>query len=184
MAFLFVVENGVAKPNTETLLISPFKEIWERDNSEDKSDAVRDFTFIELMTSKKKSNPYAGYDDDVRYEKLMQEYYPDIDEIDNLVEQGLAKMVQFQTEASATYSYYTAVMEGAQKMKQFFRTFDMTERNERTGLPVYKPGEITRAMSDTDKVLQNMAAMKERVEQELFEQTKTRGNRQINYFET
>ena len=36
MAFLFVVENGVAKPNTETLLISPFKEIWERDNSDNK----------------------------------------------------------------------------------------------------------------------------------------------------
>jgi len=182
MAFLFIVENGVAKPTTEALLISPFKEIWERDTSEYKTEAIRDFSFIEFMTSKKDTNPYAGYDDNVRYDTLKGIYYPD-SEPDNLVEQGLAKMVQFQTEASATYSYYTAVMEGAQKMKQFFRTFDMTERNEKTGLPIYKPGEITRAMSDTDKILQNMNSMKKRVEQELFESEKTRGNKNINYFE-
>jgi hypothetical protein len=68
-------------------------------------------------------------------------------------------------------------------MKNFFDTFDMTEKSERTGLPVYKPGDITRALNDTDKVLQNLNSMKEKVEQELFEQTKTRSNKQINPFE-
>ena len=72
MAFLFVVENNIAKPNTETLLISPFKEIWVRDSSKDKSVAIAEFTFIELFTSKKKSNPYSGYNDAERAEKLKQ----------------------------------------------------------------------------------------------------------------
>ena len=36
MSYLFVVENNIAKPNTETLLIEPFKTIWERDRTEDK----------------------------------------------------------------------------------------------------------------------------------------------------
>ena len=181
MAFLFVVENGVAKPTTEALLISPYKEIWDRDVSEDKTRATRDFCFIEFMTSKKITNPYAGYDDNIRFDKLKEIYFPDSDP-DSLIEQGMAKMVEFQTEASATYSYYTAVLEGAQKMKQFFRTFDMNETNDR-GVKIWKPKDITSAMVDTDKVLQNMNAMKQRVEQELFEHAKTRGNRQINYFE-
>ena len=75
MAFLFTVENAVAKPNVETLLISPFKEIWERDTSSDKSQAIKEFTFIELMTSKKKTNPYAGYADDIRFNKLREIYF-------------------------------------------------------------------------------------------------------------
>ena len=40
MSHLFIVENNIAKPNTETLLISPFKEIWERDKSKDKSQVI------------------------------------------------------------------------------------------------------------------------------------------------
>lgn len=98
MSYLFVVENSIAKPNTETLLIEPFKTIWERDKTKDKEQAIKEFTFIELMSSKKRSNPYAGYADNVRQEKLKaylfednSEWTPDIE-----VEKGLAKIVEFQ----------------------------------------------------------------------------------------
>lgn len=53
MSYLFIVENNIAKPNTETLLIEPFKTIWERDKTKDKEQAIKEFTFIELMSSKK-----------------------------------------------------------------------------------------------------------------------------------
>ena len=33
MAYLFKVEGKTVYPNDEVLLISPFKEIWERDKS-------------------------------------------------------------------------------------------------------------------------------------------------------
>ena len=183
MAFLFTVENSIAKPNTETLLISPYKEIWERDNSPDKTQAIKEFTFIEFMASKMKSNPYAGYADDMRLDKLKSLLFTEDWVPDSLIELGLNKIDEFQKEASPTYSYYLSVLKGTEKMKNFFNTFDMEEKSERTGLPVYKPGDITRALNDTDKVLQNLNSMKEKVEQELFEQTKTRSNKQINPFE-
>lgn len=184
MSHLFVVENSIAKPNTETLLISPFKEIWERDESEDKGIATKEFTFIELMSSKKKSNPYAGYSDEIRKDKLKEflfgkdsQWSPDTE-----VEKGLAKIVEFQKEASPTYSYYISVLEATEKMKQFFTSFDINEVNDK-GARVFKPNEIVMAISNTDKLLQNLNSMKEKVEQELFEQTKTRGMKQINPFE-
>lgn len=182
MAFLFTIENSVAIPNTETLLISPFKEIWERDKTKDKEVALKEFTFIELMTSKKKSNPYSGYSDDIRFERLKEVLFHEDWEINPLMERALIKVVEFQKDASPTYSYYMAVLEAAEKMKSFFKEFDINERNEK-GVPVYKPAEITRALNDTDKVLQNLDSMKEKVEQELFEQTKTRSNKVINPFE-
>lgn len=182
MAFLFVVENGIAKPNTETLLVEPFKTIWDRDKSKEKDVALKELTFIEFMTSKKRSNPYAGYDDGLRYERLIETMPPKW-EMDKEVESGLIKMREFHEEASPTYQYYLSASRAAEKMRGFFNTFDINERNERNGSPIYKPSDITRALNDTDKVLQNLNSMKEKVEQELFEQTKTRGNKTINPFE-
>lgn len=182
MAFLFIVENSIAKPNTETLLITPFKEIWERDSSVDKERAMKEFTFMELMTSKKKTNPYAGYADEVRFNKLREVLFTIEWEPDTLVEQGLIKISEFQKESSPTYSYYLSVLEATEKMKTFFTSFDINEVNDK-GARVFKPNEIVMAIANTDKLLQNLHSMKDKVEQELFEQTKTRGMKQINPFE-
>lgn len=184
MSSLFIVEGNIAKPNPETLLIEPFKTIWERDTDVDKSIAIKEFTYMELMTSKKRSNPYAGYNEEMRKEKLMEMLFhrlPDW-EVDSLVEQGMAEIVTFQKEASPTYSYYISVLGATEKMKQFFNEFDINEVNEK-GARVFKPNEIIMAIANTDKLLQNLNSMKEKVEQELFEQSKTRGMKQINPFE-
>lgn len=183
MAYLFTVENGVVKPNTETLLVSPFKEIWERDDSKFKTQAIKEFTFIEFMTSKKKTNPYGGYSDANRLQTLKKIYFTEEWTPDTLVEQGMAKIVEFMTEGSPTYSYYIDVLTAAEKVKTHLREVDLNERNERNGMPIFKVSDITKSMKDTDQVLQNLHSIKEKVEQELFDQTKTRSNKQINPFE-
>lgn len=183
MSFLFVVENNVAKPNTETLLISPFKEIWERDKSKDKVQATKEFTFIELMTSKKKSNPFSGYNDEVRFSKLKEMLFDENWKPDMEIEIGLVKMKDFQEEASPTYKYYIDNLETAEKTRTFLKNIDLYERNTKTGNPLYKPKDVTSAIADTERILQTLAILRDKVEQELFESVKTKGNRQINHFE-
>ena len=53
MSLLFTIESKIVKPYTETLLISPFREIWERDTNAGKFTAIDEFTYIEFMTSVK-----------------------------------------------------------------------------------------------------------------------------------
>lgn len=183
MAFLFTVENSIALPNTETLLISPFKEIWERDKSKDKDRAIKEFTFIELMSSKKKTNPYAGYSDEIRFEKLKQLLFDENWIMDFLVEQALIKVTEFQKAASPTYQYYIDSLETAEKTRKFLTTIDLSVKNGRTGNPLYKPRDVTSAIIDAEKVILTLAALKDKVEQELFESTKTKNNKQINPFE-
>lgn len=183
MAFLFTVENSIAKPNTETLLIEPFKSIWERDSTKDKEQAIKEFTFIELMTSKKKSNPYAGYLDELRMEKVVDYIFDGDYKMDSLVEQALSKMVEFQTEASPTYNYYIDSLETAEKTRKFLKEIDLGERNEKTGALLYKPKDVTGAIRDAEGVIQTLALLKEKVDQELFESIKTKGNKEINPFE-
>ena len=98
MAYLFVIENNVAKPNVETLLIDPFNKIWERDKSKDKSQAIKEFNYIEFMVSKKKTNPYTGYDTEARKKELGKLLFNDPNfEEDYLIIEGLAKLEKFQT---------------------------------------------------------------------------------------
>jgi len=183
MAYLFNIEGNIAKPNTETLLISPFKEIWERDKSKDKHVALREFTFLELMTSKKKSNPYAGYSDEIRFEKLKEYLFDSKWKLDGLLEKGLIVINEFQTEASPTYQYYISSLEAAEKTRNFLKNIDLNEKNGKTGNPLYKPKDVTSAIIDTEKIIQTLALLKEKVEQELFDQVKTKGNKQINLLE-
>lgn len=181
MAYLFIVENNVAKPTDEVLLIEPYKSIWERDKSKNKIKALNEFTFIEFMVSKKKSNPYKGYDEESRFEKLC-ELYLGGKKPDNLIEQGMSDLDTFQKEASETYRYYESASKAAEKLQIFFNTFDITDVNEK-GQLLYKPRDITSALNDTTKVLQNLNSLKEKVEQELFDITRTKSNKEINYFE-
>lgn len=184
MSFLFVVEQNKAKPNTETLLITPFKEIWERDTTPKKSRAIKEFTYIEFMTSKKRTNPYAGYSEEDRSKRLKIDldldatWNPDI-----YMEMGMAKLVEFQKDASETYNYYVDSLATAEKTRKFLKEIDLGEKNPRTGALLYKPKDVTSALIDTEKVIQTLLALKEQVEQQLIEKTRTKGNKAINPFE-
>lgn len=184
MSVLFKVEGKVVIPHTETLVISPFKEIWERDTSPSKERAMDEFKYIEFMTSMLKTNPYAGYDEDKKQQKIISQCvtHEEFDPEDEFIKEGMDSIVRFQNEASANYSYYMAAKIGAEKMKDFFLTFDMNEVNLKTGNPIYKPRDITSALNDTSNVLSNLDKLKTKVEEEIYDEIKRRGQKDISPF--
>lgn len=183
MSFLFTVSEKTVFPNTETLLISPFKEIWDRDKTKEKYSAIEDFTYIEFMSSMKKSNPYRQYSEDMKHEKVVKDVITREGwEPDELIMQAIHKVHHFQKEASTTYNYYMAAKRAAEKMQEFFNEVDITAVNPKTFNPVYKPRDITSALNDTEKVLGNLKSLEKKVEEELYEETKNRSNKEISFF--
>lgn len=184
MAYLFEVRDNIVVPTVEALLISPFKEIWERDEAPRKPLAHLEFTYIEFMTSKKKSNPYKGYADEIRPDKIKTSVpgYPQDWEPDDLIIEGMQLVEQFQSEASETYNFYTSAFAGARKLQDFFNGFDMTQVNERNGNPIYKPKDITNALKDVEDVLDKLTKLRKKVEEDLFDKTVTKANKEISPF--
>jgi hypothetical protein len=184
MSLLFTVESRVVSPTTQVLLISPFKEIWARDTSEDKRYAIEDFSYIEFMASIQKSNPYSGYPEDQRAEKILKDIITraEWDQTDSLILAGIDKLKEFQAEASVTYNYYMAAKNAAEKMQQFFMTFSMGEVNPKTGALVWKPRDITSALNDTSRVLENLNSLREKVDNEVFEEVKKKGQKIVSVF--
>ena len=183
MAFLFEINDKVVFPNAETLLIRPFKQIWERDESPAKHNALEEFAFIEFITSMKKTNPYKDYGEDKKYEVIVDAVITQENwEPDELVKEGIEYLENIQKHGSATYSYYMSVKRAAENMKEFFDNVDLSERNFKSGNPIYKPSDITRALNDTEKVLANLNALKKKVEEDLYEETKNRSDKKISPF--
>lgn len=184
MAYLFEVRDNIVVPTVEALLISPFKEIWERDTEARKPLAHLEFTYIEFMTSKKKSNPYKGYAEELRPERIIHSVsgYPQDWEPDELVKEGMELVIQFQKEASETFNFYTSAFAGARKLQDFFNGFDMTEINQRNGNPIYKPKDITNALKDVEDVLDKLTKLRKKVEEDLFDKTVTKANKEISPF--
>ena len=184
MSLLFTVESKVVSPTTETLLVPIFKEIWDRDESADKRFAIEDFSYIEFMASIQKSNPYSGYPEDQRAEKIIKDIITraEWDPTDRLLLQGIDKLKEFQAEASVTYNYYMAAKTAAEKMPQFFISFSMADVNLKTGAPIFKPRDITSALNDTSRVLENLNTLREKVDNEIFEEVKKKGQKIVSPF--
>lgn len=183
MSVLFKVEGKAVIPTTETLSIEPFASIWNRDESKDKHNAMFEFRYIEFMMSVKKSNPFAGYPEEKRHIAILDNQDISTDwQPDELVKKGMQWYEEFQEEGSVTYNYYKSVRAAAEKMQDFFNTFDMNDVNLKTGNPVYKPRDITSALKDTEDVLTKLDSIKKKVEEELFETSRKKGDKEISPF--
>lgn len=183
MSYLFQITKNVVYPNAETLLISPFKEIWERDKTKDKNIAVKEFSFIEFTTSQLKSNPYKEYPAGRREDKIITDLFKDVSWTpDKLIKEAQEKIIEFQEEGSLSYTYHKAAVAAAEKTKNFFENFSYSKLNFKSGAPLYKPAEITRALKDTNSTLKELKELKKKVEEELFEEVKTRAEKKISIF--
>jgi hypothetical protein len=182
MADIFIVENGIVKPTIEILLVSPFKEIWDRDSSESKEYAMKEFSYIYFITTPKKTNPFYGYTEQDRHPEVVKYLFENYYSPDSIVQQAMEVRRKFYYEASASLSLLEGAKEAVDKLKNFLINFDLNERNEK-GIPIYKPKDITSALADTFNVMKTLNSLEEKVNEEIYESAKSKGNRDINPFE-
>lgn len=181
---LFEVVNMRAFPSAHALLIEPFKTMWEEDISPGKEDSIKIFTYVELLCSPKKSNPFAGYSDEERPSKVKKEVWGDtpptggISQIINLVR----KYKELLEIASPTYALFSSSMVAADKLKDFLNTIN-PDRRTASGTLVLKPRDITSALKEIPDTIRSLEMLRAKVNQELLEDSKTRNQREIGAYE-
>lgn len=183
MAYLFKVEDGMVYPNEETLLIEPFKDIWERDRTRNKNKAKEEFAYIEFMSSMKKSNPYRNYPED-RKEKIITEAVINTPnwKPDKKVKYGIEVIREFQQNASTTYNYLMSAKKAIESMMDFYNNVDLGERNFKTGNPIYKPKDVTGAINDLERNMINIRSLEKKMQEELIEETRNKSDKEVSWF--
>ncbi len=183
MSFLFEINGKAVFPKAETLLISPFKEIWARDLSSEKESAIQEFAYIEFMTSMLKSNPYREYAEEKKDDIIRKDIITQLDwNPDNFIKDGMDYIINLQKDGSITYSYWMSNKKAIEKMIHFFNNFDIDERNFKSGMPVYKPKDITSAVTDAEKTLTTLNALKTKVDEEVYESSRSRADKKVSPF--
>jgi len=183
MSIIFNIEDKVVYPTPEILMVEPYKKIWNRDKTKNKDKALLEFAYVEFMTSMKMSNPFRDYEEDIKESKILlgigmkKTWKPDA-----LIKEAIEKSNEFQKEASLSYRFFISAKTGMRKLQDFFDTVNLKERNPKSQNVIYKPRDITVALQDTEKLLINFKNLEKRVEQDLYETTKTRNNKRISIF--
>lgn len=182
---MFTLENHIVKPNTETLLIKEFLAIWEYDKSPKKEKALYNLAYVFFLVNPTKVNPFYGYSEADRSLKILQ--HLKIKEIDLFPDTLLNKAISFYTDywnnLSPAKAYYESALLAAKQLQMFFNKLDINKLNAKTGNPLYKPAEITKALKETEDVLKTLLSLKNKIEEQSFENVKTKANRDINPFE-
>lgn len=182
---IFEINGSVVRPVKDILLIYPFNEIWNRDESKHKSIAINELAYVYYIVSPKKTNPYSGYSNEIRSKKIIEGLWKDNKEKwkpDDLVKEAIDVYAKWLEEASPSMRYYNAVKSGVEQTINFFQNIDFNERTDK-GLPVYKISEVIPALKSANEVLKSMSDLQERVEQEVYESSKTKAGKEINLFE-
>lgn len=180
---LFELNNNRAFPSMHALLIEPYKTIWETDKSEGKGQSIRWFSYIELLCSPKKSNPFYGIPEEHRSEKVKEEIFGDKDyPIDSDLLLATMAYREHLSFSSPSYELAVAAEVAANKLKTFLLNFDPNERTP-NGAMVLKPKDITLALQEIPDTIKSMSEMRAKVHEELTESSKTRNDRKIGIYE-
>ena len=181
---IFEISGHVVRPTPSILAVNVFSKIWKRDKNKSKSKAMQEFAYIEFMVSKKKTNPYKGYEDSIKESKIIEGVIKDDGwRPDEFVKEAMELYDSWQVEASPTVRYYEANLSALQKTINYLNTgLDYEERN-RSGMPVHKFNDVVRGIERADQVLKSLTALKTKVEEELYQASKTKGGKEINFYE-
>lgn len=180
---LFEIRNKRAYPSVHALMIEPFKTMWETDKSTGKENCIKLFSYIELVCSPRKSNPFADLSEEDRPMRVSKEIYGTIKyPMDTMVVNAILKYKELLSEASVSYAIYMDGLRAAEKLRDYLRSFSLEERTPH-GAMVIKPRDITNALKDIPDVVKRLEDGKLRVNAELLEAGKTRKDREIGMYE-
>ena len=181
---IFIIEGAAVKTTTQILLISPFKEIWEEDKSRGKGVAMQIFSYIEFMISKKKTNPFKEYAPEKKERAIVDKIFGNDSTYtpNDSVNEAMELYREWETEASVSLRFYDSNLNLLEKIIKNNNDIDLDERDDK-GKPIHNSTHIARAVREADQVLQSMSSLRKKVEQELYESSRTKSNKEINPFE-
>lgn len=179
---IFEIINGHLFPTIHCLMIEPFKSMWNNDTSEGKENCLKDFTYIELLCSPKKSNIYYKYSEEDRPGKVKQYVYGD--ENHGTSSEVMLAIIKYKEELSTSlgYSMLNTTINLMHTMKDYLDGLNPADTTPSGALKL-KPKEIFAAAKEVPDLISKLEEARDKLHSELGTAAKTRNDREINEFE-
>lgn len=178
---LFELENYKVKIQPEAYALLPFKKIWDRDKSKDKSIAIEELAYVYYTTD------------------YQSDFLTIIDEKERAVEVikycSLPKGWKIDKDVQDAIEFYKKMQEtiatklleksyvGVSKLMQFYDEVDLMAMNDK-GAPVYNAKQLADTIKSTSDIIKSLRQLEDIVKQEKDLATnKLRGDRVKSVYE-
>lgn len=176
---LFKYEAYKITISEEALLLEPFKQIWNRDKSKDKTRALQELGYIYFMEDPRSDYQYI-IDEQQRRESIKEgEGMPKKWEPDELVINAQNFYKTFKP-ASALLLEDTRI--AVDKLRTLLRNIDLTAVDDK-GKPIYTLNIITSTIKQIPSLVKDLNEAEEAIARELTQSNKVRGAQEKAMYE-
>lgn len=172
MIKLFKYEGYKVTVEPEAILLLPFKRIWERDKSPNKSLAMQELGFIYFMCDPRSDYQFL-IDEEMRKEEVKKgEGMNPKWEPDDLVKSAMAFYNSFVPISSGLLEDTKNAVE---KLRKLLREINLDERDEK-GRPIYTLSSITQTIKQVPDLARSLDAAERALSRDIMADSKARGS--------
>jgi hypothetical protein len=181
---LQISDKGILEIHPSALTIKVIADLWNRDRTNSKEQALKELAFIYWIYHWN-SSYYKGYSDiQERYNAVITEVFQDISWKPDLeVNEAIKVYKKLQEEAYPELKHLQTARKTLESLKDFLDNLDPDERTKSGGL-LLKPSDIYSAVGKMGEALIAVQKMEEKIKKELqLETQKIKGGGRAGAFE-
>ena len=168
---LFRFDNYKITVEPEALLLKPFKQIWQRDRTQNKDKAMMELGFIYFFCDSRSDYQYLT-DEEQRKQAIKEgEGLPDKWEPDKMV---LAAMEFYNSFKSTSALLLEDTRCAVDKLRKLLRDIDLTQPDDR-GKPIYTLNTITATIKQVPSLVKDLDEAEKALAKESMIAGKMRG---------
>lgn len=177
---LFKYEGYRVVISEEAIMLKPFKKLWDRDTSPDKSNALNELAFVYFYTDPRSDYQYITIPEDrlnaiKEGEGLPENWQPDKD---------VLKAIDFYD----SFKPMSALLlddsrKMINKLRDYINNIDFNEKDDK-GKPIYTMNTITSTIKQIPELTKTLNEAERMVNQEMLEAAKARGSVELTILDT
>lgn len=179
MIKLFKYESYKVVISEEALLLKPFKQIWTKDKSKNKDNALMQLGYIYFMCDPRSDFQYI-IDEEERSKAIIEaEGMPKDWKPDALVKQAMELYCTFKPTAALLLEDTRVAVD---KLRSLLRTIDLTATDDK-GKPIYTLNTVTATIKQIPALVKELDEAEKTLTAELKSMSKMRGSGEKKLFE-
>lgn len=174
---LVSTEGYQLKVADEALLVKPIRKLYNQDRSASKEQFYKQMSYLYFMIDPRSTYSYILDEKERAREIIAQEGL----EEDFIPSPLLKEAMEVYKKHTITPSQelLNAALTAAHTVSTFLKKPDILEQEDDKGKPKYQISSITSALKNVEGIVQSLQNLQKKVESELTEQSKARGNQEL-----
>lgn len=174
---LITIENYQLKVADEALLIKPIRKLFNQDRSASKEQFYRQMSYLYFMTDPRSTYSYILNENERAKAIIEQEGLDSNFKPSPLLQEAME--VYKKHTITPSQELLNAALIAARTVSTFLKKPDILEQEDDKGKPKYQISSITAALKNVEGIVSSLQNLQRKVESELSEQSKARGNQEL-----